>query len=1127
MPTIDELSPATSASDSDEFIVSQAGIARKITRAQILNGLQTQLAVPAGSLLGGSGTGVGSPVVITVGPNLSFNGSTLSATAAPFVINALPSGTVPAIGDLVSMSQAGTGVAVTFGQLLKGMSGVGNIDLSQALVTPTGSATGQTLGRLTANMLPLSGGTLTGGLILTGAPSGSGQAANKAYVDQQLATALVLAGGSMSGTLTLSGSPQHPLDAATKGYADSLAANMLPISGGSVSGTLLLSADPTISLQASTKHYADLKLARTGDTLSGLLTLAGDPVSILQAATKNYVDIQVAGALPNVGGTLLGSLLLASDPVSNAQAATKQYVDQRLLRIGDTLTGVLILGSDPVLASQAATKHYVDVQAARSVALGGSSMTGALLLASDPAAPLQASTKQYVDLHVNRAGDTLTGPLYLVGNPIAPLQAATKQYIDAQFANAITTAGATFSGSVLLAADPIVATQAATKQYADTKLSRTGDTLTGSLVLASDPVMAGQAATKNYVDTQVLTALPRIGGGLAGPLTLSTDPTTPGQAATKRYVDSQVAMAVPIAGGSLTGLLSLASAPTAAPHAATKQYVDGQVLTALALVGGTLTGTLTLAGPPTTPLQAATKSYVDANPNAAGVINVMLPPYGAKLDGVTDDTAAFKTAYQAAVAGATIFVPHGTTVIRQPGTWGIALTKRVKWIVDGTVLSDGTPLAAAIPAGGGPVAFLLPGFVAGSTPSGLTTSQGASQASDFSVNQSSYIVNHSGGPNGNVITNVRTDTIIYSSPGNFVWGGLDRLIWSGTQTPTAATPAQHVGRYIQTLRQSATAASNGQFLPQPQLWGACIEYRDTTGQPSSVTNASLTTEMDWFGNGLDDANCRTIQSLVVGQHSQTGPAVEVANIVGVYLAGGSAGSAKTVFRVGIPFSNAVLDTTWSQAINNAPVIKMSAGQAIAFESTNSNRLAFNGTTNTLWWQQGNLSYPVGKGISVGWGEVYSSSVILPNYISGQIIFLVGSSSFSVTLPAANTVAVGTGYTFSVIGTCTVSIVPHGGDGIETGTVVLHANDRYHIISDGASFWHEVFWTNAISPRFLGPIVLPSYAVGTLPTGIIGGAKAFASNGRKPSEGAGSGTGVEVFFDGQRWISSCSGAAVAA
>ena len=60
-------------------------------------------------------------------------------------------------------------------------------------------------------------------------------------------------------------------------------------------------------------------------------------------------------------------------------------------------------------------------------------------------------------------------------------------------------------------------------------------------------------------------------------------------------------------------------------------------------------------------------------------------------------------------------------------------------------------------------------------------------------------------------------------------------------------------------------------------------------------------EMDWFGNGHDDANSRAVQSLVIGQHDPSGAAVEVANIIGVYLSAGSAGSAKTVIGVGVPF----------------------------------------------------------------------------------------------------------------------------------------------------------------------------------------------------------------------------------
>lgn len=286
--------------------------------------------------------------------------------------------------------------------------------------------------------------------------------------------------------------------------------------------------------------------------------------------------------------------------------------------------------------------------------------------------------------------------------------------------------------------------------------------------------------------------------------------------------------------------------------------------------------------------------------------------------------------------------------------------------------------------------------------------------------------------------------------------------------------------------------------------------------------------MDWFGNGADDANSRTIQSLVIGQNNTSGSAVEVSNIIGVWLSAGSSGSAKTILSVNLPFSNAIVDATPATAVNNAPVIKMAAGQAIAFEATNTNRLLYEASTGTLCWNQGTLSYVVGKGLAVGWAHnVISSATTLPNSLAGNMIVLNGTGTYAITLPAANSLAAGTGFNFSNTGSGVVSILPNGTDTIDAEPIILYPNDRYLIISDGVSSWHEVFRTNAISPRFQAPIVLPSYLVSSLPTGMPAGAKAFASNGRKPTEGAGAGTGVEVFFDGHNWISSCSGNAVAA
>lgn len=1026
MPTIDELAPAPAASDTDELLVSQSGIARKVTRAQVLAGTQPALAVSSGVLLGRNSSGVGAPEQITIGDNLTLSAGVLAAQATPYVVADLPLGTVPSLTDSVPLDQGGGNVTVTYAQFMSSLPSVPNLDATAMLVTPTGGAASTTLGNFAASTLPITG-------------------------------------GQMKGALTLAADPITPLQAATKEYVDGQVATALPISGGA---------------------------------LTGLLSLAADPTTNVQAATKHYVDDSTAKSLPLVGGTLSGPLTLAADPSAALHAATKEYVDTRVVRSGDTLTGPLILAGDPSQALQATTKQYTDAAVAKALPLAGGTLAGPLLLASDPGVSQQA---------------------------------ATKHYVDASVATSLPMAGGSLSGPLMLPADPTTALQAATKEYVDARVMRSGDTMSGVLTLSADPVSALQAATKQYVDAHVATALPLSGGTISGTLTLSQTPTASTQAANKAYVDTKVATALPLAGGALTGPVALSANPTTALQAAPKQYVDSQVATALPLSGGTLMGPLALSGDPTVALQAATKQYVDAGVNATNVINVRLPPYGAKLDGKTDDTAAFAAAYQAAPNNSVIYVPNGVTALQNPAAWKVTLGKRIKWIVDGTTLPDGTPLASAIPTGTNPADGYLPGLVVGNSITSAETSQSSSQATDFAVQHSSYIVNHVGGPTGGTVSaNSRNDTIIYNSPANYIWGGLDRLVWAGTQTPTASAPAQHVGRYVQAIRGAASKDASGNVLPQPQLWTACFEYRDTTGAASSQTNASLTVEMDWYGNGVDDAQTRSVQSLVIGQNNTAEAAVEVSNIIGVWLAQGSTGHAYKVFNVNVPFSTSVLDTTNAQQMTGAAAIRLAAGHAIAFEPTAHYSLAFDAGTSTLRWYQGTQSCVVGRGITVGWQTVVGGSVTLGNNLAGNIVFLVGNGgAYTITLPAAATVAAGMGYTFSVLGTGNVNIVLNGTDGIDDGPVILHQNDRYHIVSDGYSTWREIFRANYINPHFVSPIVLPNYTVANLPGGQVAGAKAFATNGRKPSEGAGMGTGVEVFFDGTRWIAGCSGAVVTA
>lgn len=137
--------------------------------------------------------------------------------------------------------------------------------------------------RLTGGpFLSLSGGTMTGELILAGPPVNVNDAVTKAYVDQFTPIAgpfLPMSGGTMTGILTLASNPVGNLDAATRQYVDGV--------GSTASQALTV---------------AQAAVPRTGATMTGPLQLSGNPTTPLGAATKQYVD----GFLPLWGGNLYG-----------------------------------------------------------------------------------------------------------------------------------------------------------------------------------------------------------------------------------------------------------------------------------------------------------------------------------------------------------------------------------------------------------------------------------------------------------------------------------------------------------------------------------------------------------------------------------------------------------------------------------------------------------------------------------------------------------------------------------------------------------------------------------------------------------------------------------------------------
>jgi hypothetical protein len=138
MPTIDELPPAVSVSDTDELVVSQADTARKATRAQLLAGVQPALAIPSGTLLGRVSAGIGAPETLALGANLTVGNGAISAPA-PFVIDALPAGGAPGAADQVPIGQGGQNAAIPYATFMGGLSGISGIDGSNVTVATTGA----------------------------------------------------------------------------------------------------------------------------------------------------------------------------------------------------------------------------------------------------------------------------------------------------------------------------------------------------------------------------------------------------------------------------------------------------------------------------------------------------------------------------------------------------------------------------------------------------------------------------------------------------------------------------------------------------------------------------------------------------------------------------------------------------------------------------------------------------------------------------------------------------------------------------------------------------------------------------------------------------------------------------
>lgn len=135
------------------------------------------------------------------------------------------------------------------------------------------------------------------------APSGT-TASNVQLALQALGlNKLNLTGGTMTGNLILNVDPTVPFQAATKNYVDnnflSITAQIVEIAGSTMTGPLILSGNPAIPLQAATKQYVDSiavgitfqPAVRVGTTVNLVTAYAGTPNFTLTATSNGALII--------------------------------------------------------------------------------------------------------------------------------------------------------------------------------------------------------------------------------------------------------------------------------------------------------------------------------------------------------------------------------------------------------------------------------------------------------------------------------------------------------------------------------------------------------------------------------------------------------------------------------------------------------------------------------------------------------------------------------------------------------------------------------------------------------------------------------------------------------------------
>lgn len=558
-----------------------------------------------------------------------------------------------------------------------------------------------------------------------GTTSGTVAAGN----DTRITGALQTSGGTMTGALTLSGAPTSSLHAATKAYVDS-----------AIGGGTIVQFSPIAKTASYTAAAWDLAIDNSAAgmtmTLPATMPAAGVCVAILRGTdtatmtvTPNSgqtINKSATSVTANSAGTAaVQSGIFMSDGASNWMIVGATSTDWgKSLTVGSTFTslGALVIGQSLLMTQTTTT--------ATTGTIGATATATQLLDATSNAVTMSLTftgTRTFVIKRIDAVPANLVtltpssgtiegGSSYQLspGQAIICTLVGTDYKILSSYDVDIQTSVARTTSATVLAGETTVFSGSTAAQTMTLPVNEPPNTMNIVINVATVAVSlaAGAGDTINNFGTVGTLSIPAQTMAQVvfnGTVWYVDEMGSAVSAEATRAMAAEAAL-LPKSGGTMTGLLTLSGAPTSSLHAATKAYVDAS--------GGS--GSIFTVAAPSADNTGATDTPILAAALAAGTPIIMHPGVyfiNALITHANDQPFAGSGGGRSGASGGTVIrvaTGHASAAVLLNGTGPVR-----DFLVDGNSVAS-APLQRGLTSGAGSYGRFDNIWVTGSTADGFT-----------------------------------------------------------------------------------------------------------------------------------------------------------------------------------------------------------------------------------------------------------------------------------------------------------------------------------------------------------------------------------------------------------------------